>query len=73
MSALCIRHKFLILFAALYIVYSATSYTFSESDGTVESVIKVQKHSMSPPTEVDIPVIITTIDGMGTATAGEGL
>ena len=57
--------------AAIILVYSVLSYTFPETYGVVESNISVQKQSGSPPTEVDIPLIIMITNG--TATAGEGI
>ena len=57
---------------AIVLVYNMSSYTFHETDGTVDDVIRVQKRIGSPPTEVDIPLIIVTTNESGSATAGDG-
>ena len=56
--------------AAIFLFFNISSYIFCESDGTVENVIKVQKHTDPPPTEVVISIKVETRNG--TAIAGTG-
>ena len=69
---LCIGVYYLFFQLAIFLVYNMSSYTFHETDGTVDDVIRVQKRIGSPPTEVDIPLIIVTTNESGSATAGDG-
>ena len=55
---------------AIFLNFNISTYTFSESDGTVANVIKVQKNASSPDTEVDIPVQVLTLSGTAMADTG---
>ena len=61
--------------AAILLFFNTSSYTFSESDGTVHNIVKVRKYSKTggdpPPTEVEIPIKVVTSGG--TAIAGTGI
>lgn len=58
-------------FSAIYLHFNLPSYNFSENDGIVSGNIKVQKHIGAPPTEVDIPLKVVTLNGNASNGSGK--